>query len=154
MNKLDPKDLHLLIDEPIYLLNDHIHQEEETIEESKVEEPNVELVNPATTKDIIIVIDNVLSQDDEVFLYKGLNALDVTKDDISILDSSALTQEDSSPSHKKEIFFNEIPDVQKIYRTSDNLGISHLECHSISKIRGDQDLKRKFWEALKAFFGK
>jgi len=154
MNKLNPKDLHLLIDEPIYVLNDHIHQQEEEIEGSKVEEPNVELAKPETTKEIIVITGSSISPEDEEFLFKGLNALDITKDNVSILNSLTPSQDGVQSPHKKEIRFSENSDEQNIYTIIDNSGVSQLQCHTLSNIRSDQDLKVKFWLGLKAMFGK
>lgn len=154
MNKLNPEDLHLLIDEPIYVLREQVSQQEEVVEDASVEEPKIELEKPELSKDILVIVSNNVSPDDEIFLFKGLNALDITKNDISILDAFTPNEDDSRFSHKKEIHFSENPDVEKVYKIIDNSGVSKLECHSLNTIRNDQDLKVKFWLALKALFGK
>jgi hypothetical protein len=154
MNKLNPEDLHLLIDEPIYLLKEQVVQQEEIKEDTKVEEPKVELEKPASIKDILVIVSNNISPDDEIFLFKGLNALDITKDDISILDAFTPADEDSRFSHSKEIHFSENPDSEKVYRVIEISGLSKLACQPLNIIRNDKDLKVKFWLALKSLFGK
>ena len=95
MNKLNPEDLHLLIDEPIYVLREQVIQQEEIIEAAIVEEPKIALEKPVPTKDILVIVSNSVSPDDEIFLFKGLNALDITKNDISILDAFTPKEDDS-----------------------------------------------------------
>ena len=160
MNKLNPEDLHLLIDEPIYLLDDHVIQKgeeevkDEVKEDSKVEEPVVELAKPKTTKNIIVISESNISSEDEIFLFKGLNALDITKDDISILNSLPTSQGEVPITHKIQIIFNDSTEEQKLYNVIDNSGVSSLACHSLNIIRNDHELKKKFWFGLKALFGK
>lgn len=154
MNKLNTEHLHLLLDEPIYVLNEHFEGHEQSFD---LEPENEELpkFKGENKKGILIIIeekaeDAVAAQDEE-FLFKGLNALNIIAEDVAIVDmySDIDTQEIN---HIKRITFSANPAKEKLYQVDTIDNITQFECHSMSQIRNNQDLKVSFWLALKAMF--
>ncbi|MEN8249063.1 MAG: hypothetical protein ABFS32_09030 [Bacteroidota bacterium] len=155
MIKLDPEHIHLLLDEPIYVLHEHF--------DAVVSEPSAELEKPQISnhkgenkKGIVIINhdDNseLMSQEDETFLFKGLNALDLTLEDVLITYSEDSL--DDSIEFKKQIFFSSNPDPEKLYKVETIGGVQYLECDSLQSIRPDIELQKKFWIALKTLFNR
>ena len=90
MIKLDPEHIHLLLDEPIYVLHEHF---ESTVKQpTGVQEENETYQYKGDNKKGIIIIneidsDELISEEDEEFLFKGLNALDISLEDVRIISS-------------------------------------------------------------------
>lgn len=78
MNRLEDKDLHLLLDEPIYVLADH---GDHPTEQAESEEQQTFLGK--NEKGIGIFAENS-NEEDISFLFKGLNALDITEQDVAL----------------------------------------------------------------------
>ena len=153
MNKLNPEDLHLLLDEPIYVLHEHfdsgVHEpENEAIEPSQV------LVKGENKKGIIILNEDnttdLIAPDDEIFLFKGLNALGITLADIVILDATQPLAK--SMQINKQIKFSASSKTEQLYDVKIVNGIQELECHPLKEIISNKELKVKFWLSLKSLF--
>ena len=148
MNKLNPEHLHLLIDEPIYVLDEHFEGHEPAPEA----EPETELVNfkGENKKGILIMMQESLLAEDEVFIFKGLNALDIFAEDVALLIMPPEADKLPAITHSKRLVFGAEPTKEISYQVETIEGIAHLECHSIKQIRNNEDLKRSFWLGLKA----
>ena len=159
MNKLSPEHLHLLLDEPIYVL--HNDRLSESIEDDEQTDELVPETNELpdfrgdNKKGILILIEELpeesVAAKDEEFLFKGLNALKVFAEDVAIVDTQPAL-EVPEIKHKKRIIFSAKPAEENLYQIETIDNISQLSCHSISQIRNDQDLKVQFWLGLKAIF--
>jgi len=152
MNKLDPEHLHLLLDEPIYVLEEHF-EGSETIPDLSEKEA-LPKFRGENKKGILIIIEanteNFVTADEE-FLFTGLNALNIYAEDVALLVNFPA---DESPGidHNKRIMFKIKPVADKLYQPEIIDNITQLECHSINQIRNNQDLKVSFWLGLKAIF--
>ena len=159
MNKLSPEHLHLLLDEPIYVL--HNDRLSESIEDDEQTDELVPETNELpdfrgdNKKGILILIEELpeesVAAKDEEFLFKGLNALKVFAEDVAIVDTQPAL-EVPEIKHKKRIIFSAKPAEGNLYQIETLDNISQLSCHSISQIRNNQDLKVRFWLGLKAIF--
>ena len=152
MNKLDPEHLHLLLDEPIYVLDEHFEGSEKIVELAEIEE--LPKFRGENKKGILIIIEataeNFVTADEE-FLFAGLNALNIYAEDVAILVNFPV-DEIPGIDHSKRILFKAKPAESKLYQPELIDNIPQLECHSISQIRSNQDLKVRFWLGLKAMF--
>lgn len=151
MNKLNPEHLYLLLDEPIYVLNDHFEDPEPTAEIVPKIEPAINFKGE-NKKGIMIITQESLAEEDEEFLFKGLNALNIFAEDVAIIDSIPDAEIPESINHNKRIIFNVNPPAEKLYQTDIIDSITQMECNRISQIRNNQDLKVSFWLGLKAMF--
>lgn len=155
MNKLDPQHLHLLLDEPIYVLHEHF---ETPVKEPVIEHDEIESLpgSGANKKGIIIInLDEkheLISQEDEQFLFKGLNALDIYLDDVLIIPSGEMLDEVGH--YNNVIRFTSNYDPGKLYKVTEQNETQHLECESLATIRPNIELQKKFWIALKTMFGR
>ena len=89
MNKLKPEHLHLLLDEPIYVLNEHFEGHDQSVDLAP-ETEQLPKFKGGNKKGILIIIeekaeDSVATKDEE-FLFKGLNALNIIAEDVAIVD--------------------------------------------------------------------
>ena len=152
MNKLDPEHLHLLLDEPIYVLEEHFEGSEQGPDLSENEE--LPKYRGENKKGILIIIEataeNFVTADEE-FLFTGLNALNIFAEDVAMLVNFP-ADEILDIDHKKRIMFKIEPTADKLYQPEIIDNITQLECHNISQIRSNQDLKVSFWLGLKAMF--
>jgi hypothetical protein len=151
MNKLNPEHLHLLLDEPIYVLNDHFEDPEASPEIIQETEQVVNFKGE-NKKGILIISQETFVEEDEEFLFKGLNALNIFAEDVAIIDTSPNADIPKSINHNKRITFNASPNSENLYQIDIIDSITQLECHSINQIRNNQDLKKSFWLGLKAMF--
>ena len=154
MNKLNSEHLHLLLDEPIYVLNEHFEGHEQAVD-LEPETEQLPKFKGENKKGVLIIIeekaeDSVATQDEE-FLFKGLNALNIIAEDVAIVDENS-DIDNQKIKHNKRITFSTNPAKEKLYQVDKIDNITQLECHSISQIRNNQDLKVSFWLALKAMF--
>ena len=153
MNKLSPEHLHLLLDEPIYVLNEHfeghdaVEPEPEQLTTYKGENKKGILITIETKKEVSI------AAEDEEFLFKGLNALNIFAEDVAIVDKNQ-NFDLREIEHNKRLMFVSQSDEDKLYQVKTLDNIAQIECHSLSQIRNNQDLKVRFWLALKAMFEK
>jgi len=158
MNKLNPEHLHLLLDEPIYVLDSDLREHFEGPEQSPDLLPEPEQVGNfrgENKKGILIIIEgnteNSVAAEDEEFLFRGLNALNIFAEDVAIIDNF-LGKEIPGIEHKKRITFNANPAQENLYQIDTIDNITLLKCHNLSQIRNNQDLKVRFWLGLKAMF--
>ena len=161
MNKLSPEHLHLLLDEPIYVLDGHFEshgQKPELEPEVEANTENLTDFRGDNMKGILILNENnspnIIDAEDEAFLFKGLNALDIQLPDVAITNNTSTTKDIITMSHSKRINFSTKPVAGKLYQIVTQDDITYLECHSISQIRSDKELKVKFWLGLKTMFAK
>lgn len=152
MEKLSDEHLHLLLDEPIYVMPDH---GDHPIVEDQAEEYISPSFEGNNEKGICVFIGNnpdSLEQDME-FLFKGLNALDITHSDIALYkDNCDLTA--NYPAHTRRIEFITSVAYDSAFSINKETDISILQAKSIAEIRNDLELKKKFWLSLKELFGK
>jgi hypothetical protein len=152
MNKLNPEHLHLLLDEPIYVLNEHFEGHDSAPVPEYEQLTNYKGENK---KGILIIIEekaeDTVAVKDEEFLFKGLNALNIIAEDVAIIDKHP-DIDSQEIKHNKRITFSANPAKEKLYQVDTIDNISQLECHSINQIRNNQDLKVSFWLALKTMF--
>ncbi len=156
MNKLKPEHLHLLLDEPIYVLEEHFEGHEQAID-LQPETEQLPKFKGENKKSILIIIEEMaedsVATEDEEFLFKGLNALNIIAEDVAIVDKHPGI-DNQEIKHNKRIVFTANPAIEKLYQLDTIDNITQLECHSISQIRNNQDLKVRFWLGLKAIFEK
>jgi len=173
MNKLSKEHLYLLLDEPIYVLHEHnispelkptevaiakLDEPETSTEEyANTESPQLAEFKGENKKGILIInnIDgaNIISAEDEEFLFKGLNKLGFTLADVAIINPTA-TGDYSKLPRSKQIIFSSNPTEEGLYQIEMKDGISCLQCQRLNHIQQNQDMKIKFWLGLKALFGK
>lgn len=158
MNKLSPEHLHLLLDEPIYVLEsdlrEHIESHEHVPELNsapKTEQPTD--FKGENKKGILIISQELIVAEDEEFLFKGLNALNIFAEDAAIISKLSTADIPEDIKHNKRIMFSAKPVEENLYQLETIDSITRLECHSISQIRNNKDLKVSFWLGLKAMFG-
>ena len=154
MNKLSPEHLHLLLDEPIYVLESDLREHfegHETIPETKPTTDQIKFKGE-NKKGILIISQEALVAEDEEFLFKGLSALEICARDVAIIIKPADAEIPLAIDHSKRISFNTNPDEEVTYQIKSIEDIMQLECHSINKIRLNKDLKVSFWQGLKAIF--
>jgi hypothetical protein len=152
MNKLYPEHLHLLLDEPIYVLDEHFEGSEQIIDLPENEE--LPKYRGENKKGILIIIEATAENfgtADEEFLFAGLNALNIYAEDVAMLVNYP-ADENPGIDHNKFILFKAKPADDKLYQPELHDNITQLECHNISQIRNNQDLKVSFWLGLKAMF--
>jgi hypothetical protein len=158
MNKLSPEHLHLLLDEPIFVLEEHFegHIQESEPKPDGQPTPVAEVMetpeyNRANKKGILIVTNSSDTEAvaDEEFLFKGLNALDIHLSDIAIIKNPA---DSNTIEHSIRIDFNAETKADLSYKVEIKEGISYLQCHPLEQIRNRQDLKVKLWLGLKSLF--
>ena len=156
MNKLSPEDLHLLLDEPIYVLEKEYTEAPEVpvVVETK-DDLQVNFIGE-NKKGILILIskegEELLDNEDAEFLFKGLNALHLSAEDVAIAENDINNQDNID--HSKRIVFSSNTAGNYSYQIEVVNDIEQLECHSISKIRNTQELKVQFWEGLKSLLKK
>ena len=145
MNKLDKDHLHLLIDEPIYVLPDHGDHPTEP-------EPNDEMVSfrGENKKGICVFAGNV-SDEDLAFLFKGLNALDIELGDIALFNDN-FNPDKNYPEHSIRIRFGTETKSEPFKLSKES--IADLEAIPLGTIQADLELKKQFWLHLKELFGK
>jgi len=158
MNKLSDEHLYLLLDEPIYVLEEHFESHEITkvpdVKTVKSNEASV-LIMGENQKGILILVDEkndeVISEEDKNFLFKGLNALKIFVEDVAIAKMNDQNEISESINFSVCIRFSD--DLEKVfYQPETEEGVTRLNCHSLAKIRSEQDLKLKFWRSLQALF--
>lgn len=152
MNKLSPEQLYLLLDEPIYVLEEHFEGHEPAPESES--EAGLANFKGENKKGILIVTQNSLAAEDEEFLFKGLNALEIFAEDVTILSKPSNAEIPTDIAHTKRLYFSTNPVKEILYQVETKEGIVHLECHSIGQIRNNKELKVNFWLGLKAMFYK
>jgi hypothetical protein len=155
MNKLAPEHLHLLLDEPIYVLNsDHFESQEQNLVSVSENVDAVVTFEGENKKGILIFIgkESEDQAEDKSFLFKGLNALNILVEDVALIEDMANLEMREKIGHTSCLQFSNSTAEENLYELNTNDSITMLECHSISQIRQSEDLKRKFWQALKALF--
>jgi hypothetical protein len=154
MIKLNPEHIHLFLDEPIYVLHEHF---ESTLNQNTIEEDEsiYQVHKGENNKGIIIFNEDenseLISPEDEEFLLKGLNALDIFLEDILIIDSEESL---NKLEYSKIIKFTSNPDPATLYKVTSRDQIQYLECDKISTIKPNVELQKKFWIGLKTLFGR
>ena len=145
MNRLDDKNIHLLLDEPIYVLADHgDHPAGEVKKDNQLEYLG------ENGKGIGIFAE-AASEDDLAFLFKGLNALNIYEPDIALFDKDYDSLQEY-PNHHKRLRFSEHVDIAKAFNVVHTDDLTTLSSIPLEEIRNNQDFKRQFWEALKVIF--
>lgn len=145
MNRLAEEHIHLLIDEPIYVLEDH--GDHPTIQYVAEKEPEY---TGANEKGICIFAEEP-SDDDLTFLFKGLNALNIEAKDVAIFRTDYEATRDY-PDHNHRLRFSEQISLAATFKLNQKNNLIVLDCLPLEKIRNNQDFKRQFWEALKLIF--
>ena len=145
MIRLDNEHIHLLLDEPIYVLADHgDHPADDAVNDDQ----------PAyrgNNNKGVCVFAEAASKDDLVFLFKGLNALNISDDDVALFDKDYDALQEY-PNHHKRLRFSKHVDVAKAFNVVHTEEITTLSSIPLEEIRNNQDFKRKFWKALKTMF--
>ena len=156
MNKLNPEHLHLLLDEPIYVLEsdlrEHFENEQPPEQETAPETEQPINLKGENKKGILIITQESLAVEDEEFLFKGLNALDIFAEDAVIIIKPSNDEIPADITHSKRLVFSTHPTDGMLYQLEKKGGVAHLECHSIKQIRNNKELKVSFWLGLKAMF--
>ena len=101
MNRLENEHLHLLLDEPFYVLPDHGDHPIESIQETPI------VAFEGNNEKGITVFVGDASEDDVAFLFKGLNALDISLEHVAMF-SSNYDPNLKYPDHKILIDFTAI----------------------------------------------
>ena len=155
MDKLAPEHLHLLFDEPIYVLEDHgDHPIPEKTSAPKVEIEEISFEGENEKGLAIYIEDSELPEDDRVFLFKGLNALDLDSKDIALIIGHSFIENNQNPPHSLRIEFSEAPKSAELYAAQNVQEVTVLPCNSLKEIQANKDLKVKFWLGLKALLGR
>ena len=92
---------------------------------------------------------------EEEFIFKGLHRLNISLDDVVILnpadwDSGTIDQQ--FPHRFKLVFQADEPTEGQRYQPRQAGDITTLYCHPIHEIMGSQELKKLFWQGLKALW--
>jgi hypothetical protein len=153
MNKLNPEHLHLLLDEPIYILHsDHLKEQDVVL---APENNDVVVTFEGENKKGILIFIGAESEhtvEDKLFLFKGLNALNILAEDVALVEEASSLETQEKIKHTRCINFSGNSSEESFYNLNTNNGITALDCDRISQIRSNEDLKRRFWQALKALF--
>jgi hypothetical protein len=145
MNRLDDNHIHLLLDEPIYVLADHgDHPSDEAINDNQ---PGYIGENGKG----ICIFAEAASEEDLAFLFKGLNALNINKQDIALFEKDYDSLQEY-PIHQRRLRFSEHVDIAKAFKVIHADELTTLSTIPLEEIRNNQDFKRQFWEALKVIF--
>ena len=151
MDKLSPDQLPQLFNEPIYVLDRPTTGRQDNADATAAEHPEIKGQN---NKGILIVNEDTahtpISPEDEAFIFKGLNRLGITLDDVAIISSG--DEQKASIDHRKKIILQQNPSPQNLYQVISEKDGQILNCHTIAAIRQNQELKVKFWLALKEMF--
>lgn len=145
MNRLADEHLHLLLDEPVYIIADH--GDHPTDEILKDDQPEYDGEN----KKGICIFAAEANEDDLAFLFKGLNALNIDKPDVAIYKNDYDSLEEY-PDHRKRLRFTEHVEMAKAFNVVHSDELTTLNTIPLEEIRNNQEFKRKFWEALKVIF--
>jgi hypothetical protein len=152
MSKINPEHLHLLLDEPIYVINEHADTPMPTSEE-KTEDEQPVLFDGENKRGILIILsksgEEKTDAEDQEFLFKGLDALNILAEDVAIVNGTDYNNIISKIDHSKRIIFSANPVNESLYQKEIIEDIEQLGCESIFKIRNSKDLKVKFWLGLK-----
>lgn len=146
MDNLSPEHLHILLDEPIYVLADH---GDHPIEEAIVEEDQP-LYRGENNQGICLFVGDS-NQEDIDFLFKGLNALNLQEKDVAIFDSEFISSNEY-PSHSKRLIFTTRAKIDTAFNVILEDSLKRIETIPLNEIRNNQEFKRNFWEALKTIF--
>jgi len=155
MNKLEPEHLHLLLDEPFYVLSNEPrqdqHQTQEKTDEIESDTKELPAHKGGNNKGILIIIDGEYTEtaavENEEFLFKGLNALNITLADVAIINSADTSL--NTPTHSIRINFSAQGSSNLSYDIEVESDIAILRCHPLEQIRSNKELKIKFWHGLK-----
>ena len=130
MNQLSPEHLHLLLDEPIYVLESDLREHFESHEHTPELNSAPETEQPTdfkgeNKKGIMIIIENksdkAVAAEDEEFLFKGLNALNIFAEDAAIISKLPATGIPEDIKHNKRIMFSSNPVEENLYHR-----VSHI----------------------------
>lgn len=146
MNRLSDQHIHLLIDEPIYVLPDH---GDHPIEEPEKQES---LTYQGGNRKGICVFHQDASDEDIAFLFKGLNALEIELEDIALF-NAVYDPEASYPDHTIRITFSNSERKVNFDLTKEP-SISTLQSIPLNQIHQELEIKKEFWNNLKDLFGK
>lgn len=150
MDKLPAEYLPLLMDDPIYVLEEH--GDHAVVEpEAEVEEPEAVYFTGENKKGIAVFLgadgNDEQATEDEAMLFKGLNALEITLEDIALI-KQAYNNDAILPEHKVRLVFSQ-EQREDFYQVTNQNGVTVLTCQPLAVIRESQDLKVKYWLALK-----
>ena len=145
MNRLDDQHIHLLLDDPIYVLADH--GDHPTGSSEKEEQP----VFQGENRKGICIFASGAKEEDKIFLFKGLNALNIDEADVAIFDADYESLKEY-PAHNTRLRFTELVKLDEAFDVHKDNNLTSLNCIPLQEIRNSQDFKRKFWEALKSIF--
>ena len=152
MSKIHPEDLHLLLDEPIYVINEHADTPVTPPEEEMENEHPLDFEGK-NKKGILIIIsksgEEKTDAEDQEFLFKGLNALNILAEDVAIVNGTDHNNIISKIKHGKRIIFSSSLANETLYQVETLEDIEQLGCESINTIRNSKELKVKFWLGLK-----
>jgi hypothetical protein len=155
MNKLNPEHLHLLLDEPIYILHsDHLKDQEDDVVLAPENSYTKATFEGENKKGILIFVGKGSEDiaEDKGFLFKGLNALNILAEDVALVEEASSLETKEKIKHSRCLNFSGNSSEETVYKLNTNSGIITLNCDRISQIRSSEDLKRRFWQALKTLF--
>ncbi|HHL53338.1 MAG TPA: hypothetical protein ENJ39_08175 [Flammeovirgaceae bacterium] len=92
---------------------------------------------------------------EEEFIFKGLHRLSISLDDVVILnpeDWQAEVIDQQFPYRVKLVFQAEEPAAGQRYQPQQAGDLTTLYCHPIQEIMNSQELKKLFWQGLKALW--
>ena len=156
MEKLSPNQLHVLYEDPIYVLDKSINPEKPV--EVDNEQADEEVINYKGGFDkkvlVLVQLQNGadIAPDDEAFLLKIMSAVNLSLTDIAIMNTevSSAWQESLNPDLVLGFGLSSTPiDLYSIQKL-DNA--THFYADNLSTIADNVALKRQLWESLKKMF--
>ena len=151
MENLANEHLYLLLDEPIYVVPDH---GDHPLTEEKEEIPLPAFLGENKKGIGVFIGNNPDSEDQDLeFLFKGLNALDITAIDIALF-KEPFNENVKYPDHQKRLEFDNQISEEMAFSVQKTDHLSLMQAKPLASIRNDIELKKRFWLGLKALFTK
>jgi|GEM_PF-3209148 len=154
--KLNRSDFIRLYNQPIYVIKDSnlsLVEEAKTDNYSTKLSENREIIGRMEKGILIITDEKQMTSEDETFLMKGLTALDVGKEDIGVFNHhEGKIDWKNLNGVNRVIWFRQQPEEQKLYKVHQENERKILIAGPMESIRTNQELKVRFWKALKLLF--
>ncbi len=154
--KLLSADLHLLLDEPIYVLDKSISPDStKTVEDNPLSEPIIQY-RGGFDKKVLILIQDVskeqIKSEEEEFLLKIMGAVNLDLADIAILNIEEVTNWQDLMDPDMVIGFGLKSSPIALYELHKLNECTHFYADSLSVIAENIGLKRQLWEGLKKMY--
>ena len=154
--KLSTRDLHLLLDEPIYVLDKSISPDSTiAVEDNPAPKPIIQYKGGFEKKIIVLFQDESkqqISSENETFLLKIMSAVHLGPADIAILNIEEAPNWQESLEPDVVLGFGIESSPIALYELQNINECTHFYADSLSIIAEDVGFKRQLWEGLKKMF--